>query len=1280
MLNWKKIDNEKIFQQLVNDLFALEMGELGYKPSSSYIGADGAWDGRFEGDYFGLSGMFSVQSKWTTHDFNDAYNSLRAEIKGGSSVKGELTKAQENNVDHLFVATNAELRVGTDDHVGKLEALNTNEVKTLVVYYREKLRPLIQKYPLLLYKYFGVPQRPLFALYSEYLLESEPDLFTDHGLFERLRETEKVKNFVNDSRKKILLLYAPQGEGKSHFLIEIAKNIQGETHGAWQSRFCRPYLRTVEDAFQDEIDSSKSYLIFLDNADLYKDITKTLITALQHIPANKIKLILSCRTPSKDTILSWFAMQRIKEFSILELSKLSEQALIELLLNVSKNKKFKHPERIVHSLGNNPFYVISYARLITGESTPYELKTEIKNSLESGAKTLSSLNFTPDESNALLCELSIIVPFRLQAGIITQRLSETVNKTEKQTIKAIEKLVEIGLLRYIGASVRFSSDLNGNVYLSTVLDEADGEKIADELFTKWLPLIPEEISLNLAAAAHNSQTSCASEASGKLIRNVVATANDTDVQAKETILSWIKNLVSLAPDPVTDLLSTYLKQQISSSEISRDSYGPVILNLLHIPGFQRQSLDLIRDMEARNIEGRYLNYKTGTLVSSAVSPIEMQNIDTAISSLLTLDKWAESQNYDDKTADLMLSGVKEALGGSHEYHESYGGTMTFGRKSLVYSPKVDEYRNVAMGVYKKIFYSIQASIQVKAISIFSNIGKEANQIEGPFWERILRDKQEVLHWIAYLLSAGNLSYAVLAEIENTLIYLWSNNDLYPNLSTQAEDLLCNINRSPEFLVYKLFTGRNIIISDFDTFRKSAPDNDRWSWLVHKHMHLDRIEQDYLFDLIEPLSKKYITPDSILGYLIQLDTIVGNTGRGYVPLVESWAKHNTTVILKIIKDTNLISKVPERFKDGFYSVAAKNINTYIEDFAKSLIAQSEIQPIDLNRLINLIIQNNIHPNIFMEWMTGLIPKLNNQGIRVVLNQSYYMFHGLHKKDQELIVDLIELILNSSLTEEELDAYDFLIHRLIKEEMVGSRNLSTIEKKIFLVLKDASRLDYHENRLLGLFIGDDLEKFLGFVEYRLKQNQERNSCYLDAIPYDGFDFIPKLVKTLDDFNIIINRISLWSKAKLIYSLDIDSLIGVVKDKTDNVHGNYLVHYIDQKLSNKEPEKLRDAFTALYALNFDKDSITTYLNVLENAEAMGLLEEAKSVFIQNVLSGSYSSSLGEAPPELVRKKDALTTMKGQCKPGLINSLIDSLVQGINNDIQASVKSDEEIINPKV
>ena len=48
-LDWSKIDNDKIFQRMVNHLFALECNSPGFIPSSPYAGADGVWDGRHDG-------------------------------------------------------------------------------------------------------------------------------------------------------------------------------------------------------------------------------------------------------------------------------------------------------------------------------------------------------------------------------------------------------------------------------------------------------------------------------------------------------------------------------------------------------------------------------------------------------------------------------------------------------------------------------------------------------------------------------------------------------------------------------------------------------------------------------------------------------------------------------------------------------------------------------------------------------------------------------------------------------------------------------------------------------------------------------------------------------------------------------------------------------------------------------------------------------------------------------------------------------------------------------
>jgi hypothetical protein len=110
-----------------------------------------------------------------------------------------------------------------------------------------------------------------------------------------------------------------------------------------------------------------------------------------------------------------------------ELEKLPEEELIKLLKTVAKEKTFEHPERIVRSLGFNPFFIIAYGKLMIGKATPAELKKEIANSLETGIKCLSALGFTHGESRKLLMHIAAIVPLRLDSREVSQKLSEVIS-------------------------------------------------------------------------------------------------------------------------------------------------------------------------------------------------------------------------------------------------------------------------------------------------------------------------------------------------------------------------------------------------------------------------------------------------------------------------------------------------------------------------------------------------------------------------------------------------------------------------------------------------------------------------------------------------------------------------------------------------------------------------------------------------------------------------------------------------------------------------------------
>ncbi|MGD0338871.1 MAG: hypothetical protein ABSB78_08790 [Bacteroidota bacterium] len=176
-LDWSKIDHWQKFQRLVNALFCSEINDSGFfQPSNPYIGADGGWDGRYSGKYppEGIVGLFSIQSKSTTKEYKAAVDWLKGELLGGADEIGEIKKAEKNNVEHLRIATNAELKIDQVDELEKL--VERTKLKSLKIWYREQLSQRIIREPFIRYYFFDNPQISAFIPADIYFTEIEKTL------------------------------------------------------------------------------------------------------------------------------------------------------------------------------------------------------------------------------------------------------------------------------------------------------------------------------------------------------------------------------------------------------------------------------------------------------------------------------------------------------------------------------------------------------------------------------------------------------------------------------------------------------------------------------------------------------------------------------------------------------------------------------------------------------------------------------------------------------------------------------------------------------------------------------------------------------------------------------------------------------------------------------------------------------------------------------------------------------------------------------------------------
>ena len=1279
-LDWKKINNDKDFQRLVNDLFALEINNPAFLSSNPEIGPDSGWDGRFNGSYMNLIGVWSFQAKWTKHDLDKAYKQLRSELKK------ELKKAKKNGVRYLVLATNADLRIGTDDHIGKLEKLNENNkyVEDLFVWPKANLESKIVQYPWLRHYYFDDCQEPMFVPPQAFV---ETEALLKGELIEREEETKKLKEFIFDDKSDVLIIHAAGGYGKTHFIADAGKmcHILSPNIQAW---FCRPLIRDVNVAI-DELNHQKDHLIFLDDAERYSDDAKKLIAHVKTYSPGKLKVILSCRSSGKEIIRNLADSQRVDNYVELELSQISEKGLIEILMRSAGSKTINHPERIVKELNGNLFLIVTIGKSIKGgEIDPRLIKKQIKNDLDQEATNALGCFLNANKIKNLLRELSIIVPFSKGShSDVIEKLSAILALDVRTLNDSINRLLDANILRTLGASVRFNPDMKGDIYLSVELDRENGEELVNEIFENWLSIYPEKLTVNLAAASRHAETDSATNAVKGLIKAWISEVSNTTDAGKANRLRLIEPIAHLAPNEVINLIYSYIGTASTDGicGLNRDTYGPVIYQILHIAKFQKLLLQLVLYIHQRDLKGTYHNYYPATFVRQLTSPLEI-SIKLAIDSLSELLDWVKRETCTELEAKLASEGVKEALSGSHEYSESYENQMTIGRKILVYKDSckraVDQYRNKAMELLKNIIFHSNFKIKRIGIEIINDIGHEAASTSDELWTRIVSDKRQAIDWTRTLINE-TAPLELLSSIEDVFIGYWANNNIYQDLSVEVANILRDYPRSPEYIIFRYFVAPDIIVTNFIEIESKAPEKNRWSWLVDNYFRHHNSKHEDLESAVKQLSDKLRDKDEIIKYLKKLDKEVKDIRQWqYVPLIETWSKFNKESFIEIANEKSLLNGVPGIFHRGICRIAADEDQKYISAYAKDILDNLDnLRAEKVDNLLDLISIHNVPTKEFIPWLLKIIEKSDSYLKHMILHKAYFIFKDRSQEEKNKVIDVLETSLGGIVDSHVLDMFDFLLHNAVQWNL-PDEGLEKIRIALFEIIKDIGSIDYNVDELLKFVINGDLDEFIKFVDYRLNKykilSDQKYIDHFDPIPFFGFPSSEDLIKNYNDFSKVMDKIIFWRNEQLLYSFDMDNLLKNFKKHHDE-HGDYLKHYIVDKIKQGGANNLKTAINALFGVAFGNDTADLFLEMLLSAEKAEVLNEAKSVFSHQVLSGIYRWAAREAPPALLNKKEALTKIYDECPPGAVRNYIDSLIKSISKDIQSRLDEVQELIDPK-
>lgn len=1276
-LDWSKISDEKTFQRLVNHLFALECNSPGFIPSSPYIGADGGWDGYYNGLYpkEKKEGIYSIQSKWTTKNFKDAFKKLRI------NIKEELNKAQRNNVDYLRIATNAKLRT---EQILELESLNGKEVKNLKVWHRENLTMRIEKQSWLRYYFFDYPQHPLLTPYEHYFSKVEPFLASFPSV-----ETDDFEKYITNIKKfifsnnKLLIIHSPGGYGKSHLLREIAQNAY-QVDSTRQSWLVSAGYRDIKDAIQEEIFNEQKYLLIFDDVDRYTESIKPLLNFLRKGDVD-IKLILSLR--SSGIYLLQRLLEETKCSEITEEIKIVEwkkDDLIKLLRATIGKSKVKDEESIAVYYPN-PYIIVWIGSQLKGKAISDISKLKEKFIGDINYEVRQCLKDVVDkEIENFVFVLACIIPFNIEDKEFLNKVSNECSLDFESLTEAIRRLIEAGVLRKIGRTVRFNPDMKGDIYLQYKLKDFNREFLKDFIL-EWISIYPENIFTNIGSASRYGESNIVKKILSDILDKWIEDVDKTPGSQRKNNLKSIEKIVFLVPERVINLLSSYLeypsspetdpnykKLNMGKIELNTDDYGPVILELMKIPFFKKEVICVIEKIVGLDIEGTYDNFKPTTLVSEYISPLR-NNPEVILSKLDILNNWLN--NPSNTRITLLGSSLSELLAGTHRFSEPISGGVTLGEKPLIKHPKVIEIRNKAVSILKSMLSCTNLDMQIKAIEITKKIGLcvmgRLPEENLPLYEIFKNERKELVEEIGSIISSKT-DFKLLSEIEDLFIEWWAQE------KPGTENVVNFLRKFPytnEYLIFRWFYSREYDIKKFSDYENLAPKQNKWDWFVKNIMSFKwQVKIEYFSSIVEELNKKYLREDNILIFLGDLDRRLSSFKSDFPALfIICWVKINQKVFRKIRENNKLWVKVPERFKDGIDKGIVTICSDHLSILANEILDNPlgiELSKIDL--FLMLIAENLPEPKWKM-WIKELIKKGNSEIRATLVSKLYFIFKK--NKDVNTILDFLIDIFSIEKEPESIlikSVYFYLkeINKAIDNEDLYLKKQKLI-KILLKRLKDYPSLSWEAQEVLE-FCELNINEMIDLIDYRLHKGKDNshNRKGFNAIPHKGIKCLENSIKSFEDYYKFIKKFIVWHNAKLFLTdIDVKNLFKPIESKKEkDSEEAYLIKSIKELIKENQ---LVDAIICGKVLPLSIETADLFIEIAIKGINNNLYKEVQDLLFYKTLPGDIVWS---SPAIFLKIKNILKQMLNKIEPGRLNNLIRECIEIIEKQIKDDIERNEE------
>lgn len=1286
-LDWSRIDNYRIFQRLVNHLFALECNSPGFIPSSPCIGADGGWDGRYDGYYAPekRSGKWSIEAKSTKHSLKDAMPHLKTQVKSA------LKKANKNGVKHLRVATNAELRV---EQVRDLQKIPKGKVKTLVVWAREALTLRIERQPFLRHLFFGHPQVPKFVPSSHYFQNVEKHLLADNLDVKAFAPCFlKAKEVIVSPKLHVLVLHASGGLGKSHALRQISEFAYGEDPSR-QTWLVKDGCRDIKDAFQDElIIDSRRYLFLLDDAERRpeQEIRDILVFAKGY--GGQAKVILACRSAGQFMVERLLSDTRCNDISdTMRILPWDKDDLITLLRHSADRASVVNEEEIVAAY-RNPYIISWIGQNLKGSTGDVDgLKTRLLSDMRRDAcDTLAEI--TGLDASSLLTHIAAVVPFTEADTKIVGAIANACKVSSEKISRSLGLLVDGGILRTVGDKFRFDPDVKGDFWLAEVLKGSSVPETED-MFEIYLSLSGDRFLTNIEAAFRYCDSPVVQDRLSSLVSSWVQEAVSTDIPIRASRLGYLENLCGIVPEETLDLLTEYLclegiktpkgsaRRPDRSFRLSTDQYGPVVLRLIQMPKVRKDVLKLIVDIQTNALDGTYSNYHAASLLQGCVSPVT-NAVPAILETLGVLAEWL--QDLKAELVPLITVALTEILGEAHKRETSTSRAFSIGQVALQNTPQIRMMRDTAMSLLGQMLQHQSAEAQFAALHIAETHGRTPvgmpMQRPLPLKDKIVQERMALARKLGeQMIQTDN--WRLRSAIEDLLLHWWASNS---RGSVEARKYLLRLPRLPEYLAMRYFLSPDDIVEDFRSFSKSAPRAKRWEWYVDQTLsRAVTWKREQFQTIVEAFAQKYVSSGEVVEYIVALEgLILADDPWAHPPIVSQWVVLRKSVFKDIRSTKELWRKVPERFKIEVDAALASVYKNHVRTVANEILPCPKKFSIPQLRAFLRMVRKWRSKAELEEWLNTLVDDGNEQVRTCVAEQVFHIYEST--KDGKAILRVLTRVLERQRgIGRLLDSVATAIHW--SEPFMPKVPRGTVDRfrsVLFSKLRTVKNFDYRADNLLG-FSSSSVSDACTFIAYRIRKYdrmlQKGTLGNYRAVPYHGLKSLQKLIQNYADFQYFMNWVLRGRGERYLSGHnDVEHIVSpLFKDQNAAPQFiDYMRRYVEQKVDENAVD---EALVACTYIPFITENIDLMLTVAVAAQESGKIAEIKSMFASHLFpADGMTSGVGQAPPELVRRRGLFLDMTKRVGRGVLGSILREQAKWLDSNIERWQKHDEDILNPR-